>query len=32
MHPNPALRIPVKLHKAVALIRTTDPILIEESS
>jgi hypothetical protein len=30
MPPNPALRIPVKLHKAVALIRTSDPILIEE--
>ncbi len=30
MPPNPALRIPVKLHKAVALIRTADPILAEE--
>ena len=30
MSPNPALRIPVKLHKAVSLIRTSDPILIEE--
>ena len=30
MPPNPALRIPVKLHKQVALIRTADPILVEE--
>ena len=30
MPPNPALRIPVKLHKAVSLIRTADPILVEE--
>ncbi len=30
MPPNPALRIPVKLHKQVALIRTADPILAEE--
>ncbi len=30
MPPNPALRIPVKLHKAVSLIRTADPILAEE--
>jgi hypothetical protein len=30
MPPNPVLRIPVKLHKAVALIRTSDPILVEE--
>lgn len=26
----PAARIPVKLHKQVALIRTTDPLLAEE--
>jgi hypothetical protein len=26
----PAARIPVKLHKQVALIRTTDPVLTEE--
>lgn len=26
----PAARIPVKLHKNVILIRTTEPILIEE--
>ena len=30
MPPNPGLRIPVKLHKQVALIRTADPILVEE--
>lgn len=30
MPPNPALRISVKLHKAVSLIRTADPILAEE--
>jgi hypothetical protein len=28
--PGPQLRIPVKLHKQVALIRTTDPMLAEE--
>jgi hypothetical protein len=27
---SPNLRIPIKLHKQVTLIRTTDPILIEE--
>jgi hypothetical protein len=27
---SPATRIPVKLHKQVALIRTADPILAEE--
>jgi hypothetical protein len=30
MPTNPAPRIPIKLHKQVTLIRTTDPILIEE--
>jgi len=30
MPPPPAARIPVKLHKQVALIRTADPILAEE--
>jgi hypothetical protein len=30
MPPSPNLRIPIKLHKQVTLIRTTDPILIEE--
>jgi hypothetical protein len=28
--PGPQLRIPVKLHKQVSLIRTTDPMLAEE--
>ena len=28
--PAPAARIPVKLHKQVALIRTADPLLAEE--
>jgi hypothetical protein len=28
--PGPQLRIPVKLHKQVSLIRTTDPLLAEE--
>ncbi len=28
--PNVNLRIPIKLHKQVALIRTADPILAEE--
>ncbi len=27
---SPNLRIPIKLHKQVTLIRTSDPILIEE--
>ncbi|WP_422930365.1 hypothetical protein [Singulisphaera sp. PoT] len=26
----PAARIPIKLHRQVALIRTTDPVLTEE--
>ncbi len=30
MPPTPGLRIPVKLHKQVSLIRTADPILTEE--
>ncbi len=30
MPPTPGLRIPVKLHKQVTLIRTADPILAEE--
>lgn len=30
MPPPPNLRIPIKLHKQVALIRTADPILAEE--
>jgi hypothetical protein len=30
MPPNPALRIPIKLHKQVTLVRTADPILVEE--
>ncbi len=30
MPPPPVVRIPVKLHKQVALIRTADPILAEE--
>ncbi len=30
MPPSPVTRIPVKLHKQVALIRTADPILAEE--
>ena len=28
--PTPAARIPVKLHKHVALIRTSEPLLTEE--
>jgi hypothetical protein len=28
--PSPAARIPVKLHKQVALIRTSEPIFAEE--
>ena len=28
--PNPATRIPVKLHRQVSLIRTADPLLTEE--
>jgi hypothetical protein len=28
--PGPQTRIPVKLHKQVSLIRTTDPLLAEE--
>ncbi len=28
--PNPAARIPVKLHRQVSLIRTADPMLTEE--
>jgi hypothetical protein len=28
--PNPATRIPVKLHRQVSLIRTADPVLTEE--
>jgi hypothetical protein len=28
--PSPPARIPVKLHKQVALIRTADPLLVEE--
>ena len=28
--PNPATRIPVKLHRLVSLIRTADPVLTEE--
>lgn len=30
MPPSPGLRIPVKLHKQVALIRVNDPLLAEE--
>ena len=30
MPPVPGLRIPIKLHKNVALIRATDPMLVEE--
>ena len=28
--PAPSMRIPVKLHKQVTLIRTTEPVLAEE--
>ncbi len=30
MPPSPGLKIPVKLHRQVTLIRTADPILAEE--
>ena len=30
MPPSPGLKIPVKLHRQVTLIRTADPILTEE--
>ncbi len=30
MPPTPGLKIPVKLHRQVTLIRTADPILAEE--